>query len=601
MRRKAVRRPALRNIWTYLKDYRFSSILLKYFLLLFLCLVLPITVVEMWFSRQQKAKVYEEIIKRNEASLAQGYSSVYSILKSSKNLSYSLSANEDIRYLAVQSSYTTDSVSRRDSLTDMLAVSCNANSYIDSIYIYFVNTGMVVTDLGSTPFESFEEKDVFSLFSPDMPKRNILLSRIKGGWYPYLLTVLYPVDDGRGGAVGLVAVNLDVEKIGDYIGSGKYRNTDYSPQLFIFDRNMQTLVYSDEYRLLQEPEEAFELRELSPWEGSTSDVCTLWGNRYVVSAFESEEDGLRYFYVSTMSEFEALSRETDLRMLQIAALTSVICLVIAFLLSVWVYRPVKQTLRVLSEVSMLTDWDRKEHVDEIEAIQRSILSAKRENDELNAQIQERIVSLHNAQICALQAQINPHFLFNTLESIANVAALLLEGDNKVTEMICTLGKLIRISLSNENYLVPLHEELEHVNLYVKLVDFRFHGRVTLHQEIPPEMGDERIVKLTLQPLIENAIQHGLTHRRSGGEIWLRGERRGSDNYLYVTDNGEGLAPEKLEELTERLRESSVSGGSHIGLRNVNQRLKLIFGEEYGLSLSRAEEGGLCVAVRFRSL
>ena len=211
-----------------------------------------------------------------------------------------------------------------------------------------------------------------------------------------------------------------------------------------------------------------------------------------------------------MSEFEALSRETDLRMIQIAALTSVICLVIAFLLSVWVYRPVKQTLRVLSEVSMLTDWDRKEHVDEIEAIQRSILSAKKENDELNAQIQERIVSLHNAQICALQAQINPHFLFNTLESIANVAALLLDGDNKVTEMICTLGKLIRISLSNENYLVPLREELEHVNLYVKLVDFRFHGRVTLHQEIPPEMGDERIVKLTLQPLIENAIQHGLT-------------------------------------------------------------------------------------------
>ena len=93
MKRKAARRPSIRNIWTYLRDYRFSSILLKYFLLLFLCLVLPITLVEMWFSRQQKAQVYEEIIKRNEASLAQGYSSVYSILKSSKNLSYSLSAS----------------------------------------------------------------------------------------------------------------------------------------------------------------------------------------------------------------------------------------------------------------------------------------------------------------------------------------------------------------------------------------------------------------------------------------------------------------------------------------------------------------------------
>ena len=601
MKRKKVRTPPVRRVWAYLKDYRFNSILLKYFLLLFLCLVLPITLVEMWYSRQQKEQVYEEIIKRNEASLSQGYSSVYSILKSSKNLSYSLSANEDIRYLAVLSANTADSVARRDSLTDMLAVSVNANSYIDSIYIYFANTGMVVTNLGSTPFENFDEKDVFSVFAPDMPKRNILISRIKKDWYPYLLTVLYPISDGRGGEVGLVAVNLDVEKLGDYIGSGQYRNTDYSPRLFIFDQDMQTLVYSDEYRLLQDPGEAFELRELGAWEESFSGVCTLWGDRYVVSAFESEDDGLRYFYVSTMSEFEALSRETDLRLMQVSALTVVICLFIAFLLSVWVYRPVKQTLRVLSEVSMLTDWDRKEHVDEIEAIQRSILSAKKENDELNAQIQERIVSLHNAQICALQAQINPHFLFNTLESIANVAALLLDGDNKVTEMICTLGKLIRISLSNENYLVPLREELEHVNLYVKLVDFRFHGRVTLHQEIPPEMGGERIVKLTLQPLIENAIQHGLTHKRSGGEIWLRGERKDGDNYLYVIDNGEGLSPEELAALTARLRESSVTAGRHIGLRNVDQRLKLIFGEEYGLSLSCSVEGGLCVTVRFRSL
>ena len=109
------------------------------------------------------------------------------------------------------------------------------------------------------------------------------------------------------------------------------------------------------------------------------------------------------------------------------------------------------------------------------------------------------------------------------------------------------------------------------------------------------------MKLTLQPLIENAIQHGLTHKRSGGEIWLRGECRDGDNFLYVTDNGEGVAPEELEKLTERLKESSVSGGSHIGLRNVDQRLKLIFGEEYGLSLSRSGEGGLCVTVRFRSL
>ena len=250
---------------------------------------------------------------------------------------------------------------------------------------------------------------------------------------------------------------------------------------------------------------------------------------------------------------------------------------------------------------MLTEWDRKEHVDEIEAIQRSILSAKKENDDLNAQIQERIISLHNAQICALQTQINPHFLFNTLEAIANGAALLMNGDNEITEMTYTLGQLMRISLSNENYLVPLAEVLEHVKLYVKLVEYRYHGRVCLHQEIPEELYGERILKLTLQPLIENSIQHGLARKRSGGNIWLRGDKVGQDNNFYVVDNGDGITEEVLQRLRSHLQDSAITGSRHIGMRNVDQRLKLVFGEEYGLSVSSSREGGLCVTVRFRTL
>lgn len=314
-----------------------------------------------------------------------------------------------------------------------------------------------------------------------------------------------------------------------------------------------------------------------------------------------QEDGLRYLYLSFMQEFEKQNKEADTRIRQVAVLTGILCLLLAFMLAVWVYRPVKRTLHILSEVSMLTEWDRKEHVDEIEAIQRSILSAKKENDDLNAQIQERIISLHNAQICALQTQINPHFLFNTLEAIANAAALLMNGDNQITEMIYTLGKLMRISLSNENYLVPLKEELEHVKLYVKLVEFRYHGRVCLHQEIPEELQEERIIKLTLQPLIENAIQHGLAGKRSGGNIWLKGEKKGRDNYIYVVDNGTGVTEEMLEKLREQLKDSAITGSRHIGMRNVDQRLELVFGEGYGLTVSASKEGGMCVTVRFRTL
>lgn len=592
-----------RQLCEYLKDYRFSSILLKYFFLLFLCLVLPATVLNVWYGRIQREQIYDEVIKRNESSLTQAYNSVHSVIMSNMNLSYSLSANSNVRYLTSRNSVSQDSIANLDSLTAMLSVLKNADDYIDSIYIYFANSGEVVTNTGMTRYENFQDKEALFSFSPDMPQRNILTARIKENRYPYLLTISYPITVSGDVNRGLVVINLDVEKLGDYIGTGKYRNTDDSPRLFVFDEDMSTLVYSDEYRLLSEGnwDEIVRLRDQEDWEEGFSDVCTIWDSRYVVSGLKNEEDMLRYLYLSPMQEFEEKSSLADIRLLQIVVLTGLICLILAFFLAVWVYRPVRQTIRVLSEVSMLTEWDKKERLDEMEAIQRSILSAKKENDELNAQIQERIISLHNAQICALQTQINPHFLFNTLEAIANAAALLMNGDNKVTEMIYTLGQLMRISLSNENYLVPLKEELEHVKLYVKLVEFRFHGRITLHQELPESLWEERIVKLTLQPLIENSVQHGFARKRRGGNIWLRGEKKGGDTCLYVIDNGEGISEEELEKLRRQLNDPSIKGGRHIGMRNVNQRLKLVFGEEYGLSVSRAEEGGLCVAVRFHSI
>ena len=590
-----------KRIWDYLKDYRFSSILLKYFLLLFICLVLPVTVLNSWYGKQQRKRLYEEFVKRNEMSLDQAYSNVYSVILSTKNLAYSLSVNNNVKYLAYRPSVSGDITNNRESVKDMLSVIKNANAYVDSIYIYFYNSGEVVSNLGVSGYEVFQDKEALALFSKDMPARNILLPRIKKNKYPYLLTVLYPVRVGGSGSMGLIAVNLDVEKLGNYIGSGSYRSADATPKLLIFDESMETLVYSDEYRLLQEPEEIEKLKSFPKNEEILSEVYTLWGGSWAVSGLESREDGLRYLYLSSMQEFEKQNKEADTRIRQVAVLTGMLCLLLAFLLAVWVYRPVKRTLHVLSEVSMLTEWDRKEHVDEIEAIQRSILSAKKENDDLNAQIQERIISLHNAQICALQTQINPHFLFNTLEAIANAAALLMNGDNQITEMIYTLGKLMRISLSNENYLVPLKEELEHVKLYVKLVEFRYHGRVCLHQEIPEELQEERIIKLTLQPLIENAIQHGLAGKRSGGNIWLKGEKKGKDNYIYVVDNGTGVTEEMLEKLREQLKDSAITGSRHIGMRNVDQRLKLVFGEGYGLTVGASKEGGMCVTVRFQTL
>ena len=589
---------SMKQIIFYLKDYRFSSILVKYFLLLLICLVLPVAALSVWYGNQMRKNLEEEMIKRNEASLEQVYENVNSIIMFAKNLAYSLSVSEEVLYLGTKNSINFSTSESTDRLMSMLEMTQNASDYMDSICIYFEKSNSFISNQGVFGFAEYTDKECMDLYSKDMPNRTVFQARKKHNKYPYLLSVLQPISEGKNSNFGAVIINIDVERLGEFIGSGRYRNKDYSSTLLIYDAAIENLIYSDEYRLLNE-EEHFEVGIAPEWEGAFSEVLEMDGQNYIVSGLESDQNGFRYIYLTSMHSFELQNQATNQMLRNVLILIVGVSLILASLLAIWVYNPIQQTMRVLKDVSMLTDWDKKEQVDEMERIQRSILSAKQEKDNLNEQIQERIISLHNAQICALQTQINPHFLYNTLESIGNAAALLVKGDNKVTEMIYALALLMRISLASENYLVPLEEELKHVELYVKLVDFRFRGRIRMHMEIPEELKQEKIVKLTLQPLIENAIEHGLARKRSQGDIWVKAEKIGNQNYIHVIDNGDGISEEKLVELQELLQESAIGNGRHIGLRNVNQRLKLVFGEEFGLTVRRAEEGGLCVTVCYK--
>lgn len=591
---------SIKRIVSCFKDWRFSSILIKYFLLLLICLVLPVTALTVWYGKQMKKNLEEEMMKHNEASLEQAYNHVESLVRSVKNLAYSLSQDSGILYLTTRDDLKIKNTGNLDELRNMLAITKSANDYIESMCVYFRKSDTFVTNQGSFKPEEYSDNECLELYSDELSNRIVYQARKLNGKYPYLLTILCPISDGKASNAGAVIININVERLGNYIGSGRYRNIDEAPILLIYDEPMETLIYSDEYRLLAKEQE-LTLEITNDWEDSFSKVCMFEDRKYIVSGIVSEQNGFRYLYLTSMHQFEQKNQASNQLLRNSTLLMGVVCLILASILAVWVYKPIQKTIHVLKDMSMLTEWDHKEHIDEIEAIQRSILSAKKTQENLDEQIQERIICLRNAQICALQMQINPHFLYNTLEAIGNAAALLMKGDNKVTDMIYSLGLLMRISLAGDNYLVSLEEELEHVRLYVKLVDFRFRERIHMDLEIPENMKNEKIVKLTLQPLIENAIEHGLAAKRSQGNVWIRGEQIGDKNYIHVIDNGEGISQEGLEQLREQLKDSAINNSRHIGLRNVDQRLKLVFGEEYGLAVKQAKEGGLCVTVCYRKL
>ncbi len=219
--------------------------------------------------------------------------------------------------------------------------------------------------------------------------------------------------------------------------------------------------------------------------------------------------------------------------------------------------------------------------DEVGQIGERFLHMMQKNHELYGQVYEALLSRKQAEFRALQAQINPHFLYNTLESLKGMA--LANGQRDMAEVIGAFGKCFRISLSYGREQISLGQEVEHVSAYVKVQQFRFRDSFKWICEVEEDICGFYVPKLILQPLVENAIYHGLKGRTDRGYIMLSGAREGDALRLTVSDDGGGIGAERLDDIRKSL---DAERGSAIGfgLRNVHERLRH-YGPQYGLSVT----------------
>lgn len=227
--------------------------------------------------------------------------------------------------------------------------------------------------------------------------------------------------------------------------------------------------------------------------------------------------------------------------------------------------------------------------------------------EMIAQSIDEQKQIQKSELRTLQAQINPHFLYNTLDSIIWMAEA---GKNQqVIELVKALSRFFRISLSKGKDWITLKEEIEHVRNYLVIQQVRYRDILDFSMDIDPEAFQHPILKMTLQPIVENALYHGIKNRRGKGMILIEGQMddTGQTLVVKVRDNGIGMSPAALASLTERINETKSSpapgdeaeenteGG--FGLRNVNQRIRLYYGVEFGLLIDSAEGIGTCVTLR----
>ena len=198
-----------------------------------------------------------------------------------------------------------------------------------------------------------------------------------------------------------------------------------------------------------------------------------------------------------------------------------------------------------------------------------------------------------SELDALQSQINPHFLYNTLDSI--VWMITGERYDDAVFMITQLASLFRISLSKGKTVIRIEDEVKHAQNYMNIQKIRYKNSFEVDFQIEEEILDGCIVKLVLQPLLENAIYYGMEYMDGEGEIHVRGYRKDKDIYLEVEDNGLGMPEEEAAELLNG-KERPHKHGSGVGLVNVHSRLKLRFGENYGLLIQSCPDEGMLVQI-----
>lgn len=236
----------------------------------------------------------------------------------------------------------------------------------------------------------------------------------------------------------------------------------------------------------------------------------------------------------------------------------------------------------------------RERNDEVSVLISTIYEMARRLNGLIHYKYQMDIKQKEAQLQILYQQINPHLLYNTLESIYWKSAM--EGNTASAEMIKELSKLMKISLSRGRELITLEEELEHASAYIKLQEHRYEYGFRVTWDIPSELHSTIIPKITLQPLIENAIIHGVKHMGEDGEIMIRAEADEAQGRVYIRIADNGYKPVDFDAIDKLLNDETPSPSFGYGIRNIHQRLRLHFGPEYGLNYVGRPEGGTLVTI-----
>lgn len=595
-----------KGLWQHVKSYRFNSIFIKNFLILMVLLVIPLSSLGVGVYLYYYNMLKQEITAANNNSLTRVIDLIDMVMRETDKLSVRIASDPNVIDFSKNADPgfgSFDFFQRAQDIFRTLNLSSITSDYINSIYVYSERNDFVLSsELASDKSEMFADMGWLSSYEElKKSKLNLALNartlksndpQIDGQQFISSVRTLPLIGDSIKGAV---VVNINADNLSTLLNkvnqlsqniliAGINGNVYYSNEDKLINKNISEIGLLQDIKLNSDN-----------YYGITSDQD---GEKQIVSIMRSEDNQLYYISLVPLQKFEMKLSYLKNVMIWLIIISIFMAIIIAFFFSLKVYKPIKNIISILENPEVIkarNSFSNKLHLDELKYIAKSLIERTHQNQEMEKELERRMFLLKKAQSIALQSQINPHFLYNTLETINWMAMSKLGHSNQISSMLTSLSHLLRLSLETEEEIIPVRLEIEHAKRYLEILQIRYNNKFIVEWDVSGDVLEEKIVKITLQPLLENAVYHGIKPKSGPGRICIRGYRQSNYMIFEVEDDGIGMKEDTVKNLNEELGKNiGVKEDLHIGIMNVNQRLKLVFGDEHGLFVQSTPGNGTLV-------
>ena len=568
-----------------------QSVIFATVAVLVLSAVVVVTGVSMKFTN---TSIFENSSEYTHTIIQQMNQNIDSYIDYMENIAYLISSNEDVQDYLFDEKIDNEG---RYRILNQFQTILDSRSDIRNVGIISKNGRMLIND-GSKSVNQDLDLNTQEWYATALEKPNgpILTSshvqHIISGERPWVITLSRGIRDrsGSGEKEGVFFIDLNYSAISGLCDQSTVGTKGYA---FILDAKGNIVYHPQQQQLYNE----LQTENISLIMDTDEDtVLTGTGNDgKLYSISRSEKTGWTVVDCTNVKELLSKSRQAQ----SVYVLTAIILVIVALLFSRFMARSITlpiQKLRDSMKKVQEGDFSVSDVVvdskNEIGSLTKSFDVMTHRIHELMEQNVHEQEEKRKSELKALQSQINPHFLYNTLDSIIWMA----EGkkNEEVVLMTASLARLLRQSISNEDEVVPIANEVEYARGYLTIQKMRYKDKLEFQIDVDPSILHIPLIKLVLQPIIENAIYHGLKYKESKGLLIVRGFMKDGNAVLQVIDDGVGMDEDTLAHIYDRHKVNYHSNG--VGVYNVQKRLKLYYGDDYGITYESQKGNGTTATI-----